>query len=492
MKTILVWYRNDLRVSDHAPLSAALAEGAQVVPVYCFDPRHFGTTAFGFKKTGAFRAQFLLESLADLRHELRARGSDLVVRMGLPEVVLPQLAREMNASAVFGHQEIGTEERAVETALASALKQDGIKLVSYWGHTLHHIHDVPFAIGDLPEVFTQFRVAVEKHVKPIRLPLPAPSRIPSPKLEPGELPALADLGFNLQSPVSHVFIGGETKAHARLKHYIWDADRLRVYKETRNGMLSVDDSSKFSPWLAHGCISPREIYAEVQRYERERVKNDSTYWLVFELLWRDYFRFIALKHGAKLFCQSGLQGVRMPWQQDAVAFERWRTGQTGFPLVDANMRELLATGFMSNRGRQNVGSFLTKNLGLDWRMGAEWFESQLVDYDVCSNYGNWNYVAGVGNDARGFRFFNIFKQSEDYDKDGSYVKHWLPELRHVPAAKVHRPDLLSEIEQQRFGVRIGSDYPEMMVDLFESAKQNEAIFNAALKRSSKPSLKNVR
>ncbi len=149
---------------------------------------------------------------------------------------------------------------------------------------------------------------------------------------------------------------------------------------------------------------------------------------MFELRWRDYFRFVALKYDDALFRPSGIQGIEIPWEHDWDRFERWQKGETGFPLVDANMRELAATGFMSNRGRQNVASFLTKNLGIDWRMGAEWFESRLVDYDVCSNYGNWNYTAGVGNDARGFRYFNIPKQSKDYDAKGHYVKHWLPQL----------------------------------------------------------------
>jgi deoxyribodipyrimidine photo-lyase len=159
-----------------------------------------------------------------------------------------------------------------------------------------------------------------------------------------------------------------------------------------------------------------------RRYEIERIRNESTYWLTFELLWRDYFQLIALKHGAKLFAAAGMQGIAVPWRRDAVAFERWCTGQTGIPLVDANLRELLATGFMSNRGRQIVGSFLTKNLGLDWRWGAEWFESRLIDYDVASNQGNWCYAAGVGNDARGFRYFDVAIQAAKYDQCGDYVK----------------------------------------------------------------------
>jgi deoxyribodipyrimidine photo-lyase len=183
----------------------------------------------------------------------------------------------------------------------------------------------------------------------------------------------------------------------------------------------------------------------------------------------------------RIFKRSGLQGIDLNWQQDWPRFDLWRSGQTGFPLVDANMRELAATGFMSNRGRQNVGSFLTKNLGIDWQMGAEWFESLLIDYDVCSNWGNWNYTAGVGNDARGFRFFNIIKQAQTYDRSGSYVKHWLPELAPIPGLKVHEPWQLTADEQRQFGVKLGVDYPRPVVDLFKSARANELIYNQAFK-----------
>ncbi|MAP10224.1 MAG: cryptochrome DASH, partial [Rhodopirellula sp.] len=207
--------------------------------------------------------------------------------------------------------------------------------------------------------------------------------------------------------------------------------------------------------------------------------NKSTYWMIFELLWRDYFRWISRKHGATLFRASGLRGVDIDWKSDRELFGRWQEGTTGYPLVDANMRELRTTGYMPNRGRQNVASFLTKNLGLDWRWGAQWFESQLIDYDVASNYGNWNYAAGVGNDARGFRFFNITKQSRDYDKQGEYAKHWLPELRDLDVTEIHEPWKMPPERQREVGVTIGEDYPHPIVDLFDSAKKNEAIYMRA-------------
>jgi deoxyribodipyrimidine photo-lyase len=483
-KYILLWYRNDLRLHDCELLTQAIDEGAKVIPLYCFDDRQFGRTKFGFPKTGAFRSQFLIESVADLRASWRSRGGDLLIRQGLPEVVIPPLVERLGITDLYYYRAATAEEIAISTALEQALQPLNVRCKSVWGQTLYKLQDLPFELPHLPELFTKFRKDVEQNAQ-IQPVLPAPTNLPPvpADIDPGNLPSLVD--FGLETPQSDsrgvlAFTGGETAGIDRLEEYIWQQDKLRVYKETRNGMLGADYSSKFSPWLALGCLSPRYIYAQVRKYEAERIANDSTYWLIFELLWRDYFRFICAKHGNKIFNRSGLQGVDLTWKEDWARFDLWRTGQTGFPLVDANMRELAATGFMSNRGRQNVASFLTKNLGIDWRMGAEWFESLLIDYDVCSNWGNWNYTAGVGNDARGFRFFNIIKQSQDYDREGKYVKHWLPELAQVPAAKVHEPGKLLPVEQERFGVKIGVDYPQPIVDLFRSARTNELIYNMAV------------
>lgn len=487
---VLVWFRNDLRLQDHEPLTQALNLGTPLIPVYCFDPRQWGQTSYGFPKTGCFRTQFLLESVATLRQACRDLGSDLVIRVGQPEVVIPELAAAFAVQAIYYHAEITAEELRVERRLQAALvknpsiAQRDIHLQGFWGSTLYHPQDLPFAIAELPDLFTRFRQAVENQV-PIRPLLPRPASLPPLPLgldDPGALPTLAALGVlePMRDPLqTFQFVGGEAAAQSRVEDYFWVQDRLRVYKETRNGLLNPNDSSKLSPWLALGCLSPRWVAQQVRAYEAERVANASTYWLIFELLWRDYFRFVCGKYCDRIFSAGGLQGLAIPWSQDRDWFRRWQQGQTGFPLVDASMRELLRTGFMSNRGRQNVASFLTKNLGLHWHLGAEWFESQLVDYDVCSNWGNWNYVAGVGNDARGFRFFNILKQSQDYDPQGEYVKHWLPELAHLPASKVHQPWRLLAVEQKRFGVQLGVDYPFPIVDLLQSAATQEAIYKQA-------------
>ena len=468
-KRILYWFRNDLRLHDNPAFAEACAAAPEVLPVYVFDPAQFRELpTIGVKKTGVFRTQFLLECVADLRASLRARGGDLLIRVGDPANVLTDLASEVEADAVYAGKEVTSEETDVESALSKRLKPLNIDTELIWGSTLYHIHDLPFPMAKLHHQFTPFRHKVEQKAR-IRdlVSTPAQVRMPDGPAV-GELPTLAELGFSGTYPADEraavVFKGGETVAVARLERYLWTSDLIRTYKETRNGMLGEDYSSKFSAWLAHGCLSPRFVYHEVKRYEQARTANESTYWLVFELLWRDFFRFTALRHGTRLFKISGIKHDLRTWRRDPAVFGRWARGETGIPFVDANMRELNATGFMSNRGRQNVGSFLAKDLGIDWTWGAAYFESLLVDYDPCSNWGNWNYVAGVGNDPRQDRYFNIYSQATRYDEQGRYVKHWLPELAAVPASQVHMVGLLSPQQQADFGVVLGDTYPAPIVD----------------------------
>ncbi|TWU03497.1 Cryptochrome DASH [Neorhodopirellula pilleata] len=476
MANCLVWFRNDLRTHDHEPLRIATehaGSGGNTFALYCFDPRQFGRSRFGFDRTGPHRTRFLIESVADLRDQLRRLGGELIVRHGKPEETIEQLIQELSIDSVHYHREPGTEEYDIEQAVELACQRGRVRTVHRWAGTLHLPEDLPFEIAQVPEIFTHYRKSIEKsssHRDPLAAPDSIHCRLPECCVV-GDLPGATELGVEppkFDERSHRDYRGGQTAGMERLQEYLWDRDRLRVYKQTRNGMLAVDDSSKFSPWLANGSLSPRTIAAEVSRYERERVANESTYWLIFELMWRDYFHFIAAKHGRHLFQIGGLQQTQLPWLRDVERMDAWKQGRTGYPLVDANMQELAATGFMSNRGRQNVGSFLTKNLGIDWRMGAEWFESLLIDYDVASNYGNWNYVAGVGNDARGFRFFNITKQARDYDPDGDYVRHWLPVLANIPSDRIHEPWKLSREDQARYGVQIGREYPTPIVDLFVS------------------------
>ncbi len=468
----IVWFRQDLRLHDNEALSDALASAEEVAMVYVFDERVFsGTTRFGFAKTGKYRAQFIIEAVYDLRQSLRKLGSDLIVRVGKPETVIFELAKELKTSWVFCNRERTREEVTVQDLLEQNLWSIGQEVRYSRGKMLYYTADLPFPVTHTPDTFTQFRKEVERIV-PIREPLPAPEK-PLAKLgipiTAGDIPSISDFGHEpIESdPRSAIqFKGGETAALERLQYYFGDSQLVKTYKETRNELLGGDYSSKFSPWLAQGCLSPKTIYYELRKFELTHGANESTYWMFFELLWRDFFRFMGKKHGNKIFLKGGTSGEVSPrWRNDKRLLQKWVDGFTGVPFIDANMRELKLTGFMSNRGRQNVASFLVKDLFVNWQMGAEYFESMLIDYDPCSNWGNWNYIAGVGSDPRENRYFNILTQARRYDPKGAYVKHWLPELINVPLEKIHRPDTLSFAEQDLHHVKLGADYPETMVEM---------------------------
>jgi deoxyribodipyrimidine photo-lyase len=428
MQNIIYWFRNDLRLHDNEGLSKA-AEAGTVIPVYIFDTSNFQKNHLKFPRTGSFRAKFLIESVIDLKQNLHKIGSDLVIRVGNPVEILHQMAIELNASAIYASKEVTQEETDIEATLTKNLKPENIDLELIWLCTLYHARDLPFQLNFLPNIFTEFRKQLEKVTK-VRKTFDTIDSLPAVQdIDLGKMPTLQDLGleepiFDNRSVLN--FKGGETEGLKHLDEYIWQKELLKSYKETRNGLIGSDYSSKLSAWLNLGCISPRKIYEEVKKYEVEKIANDSTYWLVFELIWRDYFIFVALKFGTRLFKASGIQmNLQKKWKRDYELFSKWANGETGVDFVDANMHELNATGFMSNRGRQNVASFLSKDMGIDWTWGASYFESKLIDYDVCSNWGNWSYVAGVGNDPREDRYFNIEKQASIYDPDGEYVKLWL-------------------------------------------------------------------
>lgn len=469
-KRAIVWFRQDLRLHDNEALLDALKSADEVIPVYIFDERTFlGKTRFGFPKTGSYRTKFIIEAIEDLRQNLKALGSDLIVRVGKPEEILFNLAREVKSSWIFCNRERTKEEVFVQDTLEQLLWSVGQEMRYSRGKMLYYTADLPFPIHHTPDTFTQFRKEVERFVA-VRVPLPKPvdsfERL-TVKIEAGEIPTLSDFELEMdteESRASVTFKGGETEGLKRLQYYLWETKAIKTYKKTRNELLGSDYSSKFSPWLAQGCLSPKMIYQEVKRFEEAEGANDSTYWLFFELMWRDFFRFMGKKHGNKIFQKGGIKGVTdTKWTNSKKLLNRWVKGETGVPFIDANMKELSRTGFMSNRGRQNVASFLVKDLNVNWQLGADYFESILIDYDPCSNYGNWNYVAGVGSDPRENRYFNIITQAKRYDPQGEYVKHWLPVLGEIPAAKVHQPDMLSGVEQESLHLRIGEDYPMAMV-----------------------------
>ena len=428
METIIVWFKTNLRLADNEALYAACQSNAQVIPVYCFDLSHFAKTEFETKKTGNFRATFLIESLANLDENLRKLNSGLVILKGKPEEELLKIAETYKATKIYAQQEIAHEEQATEKRVKAALQKLNCEFKTFESNCLYLENQLPFGRNELPDVFTNFRKLVEKLTK-VEHPLPQPSKINTPKIEQPVFRTLKDLDLTKIEPDTRAalaFKGGETEALARLKHYFEETKCISTYKETRNGLVGANYSSKFSAWLALGCISPKTIYQQLKIYEKTYGENDSTYWLFFELLWRTYFRLVMKKYGHQLFLKEGIKASKttsaLPNYQ---LLEKWKNGNTGVDFIDANMLELKLTGFMSNRGRQNVASYLINDLKQDWRYGAAYFEEQLIDYDVSSNWGNWAYLAGVGNDPRSNRYFNIEKQANDYDKDKKYRNLWL-------------------------------------------------------------------
>lgn len=425
MSTCILWFRNNLRLGDNMPVAEAYARFDTVIPVFILsDSQH--SNKWAEPGMGTHRARFLVESLEDLNQVLKNESSELlIVPSDDPVNALLEIAHKSNARAIYGSKEFAFNEVKQESELVLKARQERLEVKFFTERTLYLQSDLPFGLDNLPEVFSRFRGKVEKR-----------SRVQPPIEEP-EITSFDPIDFNLTGAEIPVlsdskdsrsavpFKGGTTAAWNEVDYYLWKSEAVLEYKLTRNGMVGRQYSSKFSAFLALGCISARQIYDELKRFEEEVESNESTYWLFFELLWREYFQWIALKHGKDLFTAHGLQPEK-PLKQgfNARAFEKWTSGNTGDRFVDANMKELVATGFMSNRGRQNVASYLVHDMGLDWRAGAAFFEKHLIDYDPSSNYGNWLYNAGRGNDPRPFRKFNTKMQAERYDPQGEFVETW--------------------------------------------------------------------
>lgn len=428
-KVGLVWFRNDLRLQDHAALTAAANDCEQLIPLYIFNRKDYGKGIGGFSRTGPHRKRFLMESVTELRKQLRNKGSDLVIIFGLPEYVIPRLCKQHNIDAIYHGDEPGPYEQDDEVAVCGKLPPH-VKMYKHVTGSLLPAEALPFTLAGLPDVFTVFRIAVERHCV-VRECLPEPDCLPPMPsgVEMGELPSL-ELFLQTSAPderASLQFIGGACEGLRRVCDYIWGSAAVTHYFDTRNELAGRYNSSKLSPWLANGSISARYVYNEVLRFEQEKGGNKSTYWLRFELLWREFFRYSMLKHGKDYFAPAGLKIKRRERQAKLplMSIHDVAEGYTGNDMIDALMNELKCTGYMSNRGRQMVASFLVNDLGIDWLEGAALFEHLLIDYDVSSNYGNWGYVAGKGCDPRADRYFNIDKQVAQYDREGSYRNLWL-------------------------------------------------------------------
>tara|TARA_R110000868_G_scaffold210919_1_gene461001 strand:+ start:53 stop:1363 length:1311 start_codon:yes stop_codon:yes gene_type:complete len=426
--TGLVWFRNDLRVLDNLVLQEAINNHKHVITCYCFDPKHYDTSEFGFKKTEKFRARFLIETVQDLKANLKSLNIELFVFHKTPETSIPKLVEEFKIDSIYLQKEWTSEEVDVLNTVKKAVSKE-INFHQYYNQFLYHPDDIDMLFSEIPQVFTDFRKKVEK-LSSVRASIKPTTAEKIENIENNSvIPTLEDLGFEsfeTHPKSAFPFKGGEHSAVDRLDNYFFETKKLGFYKKTGNGLIGTDYSSKFSSWLANGSISARAIYWKIKEFEKEHFKNQSTYWLIFELIWRDYFKYVSLKHQDNIFKIGGILHKDYDCKSDNQQVQKWINGETKSSFVNANMVELKKTGWMSNRGRQNVASFFAKDLLLDWRIGAAYFEAILIDYDVHSNYGNWMYVAGVGNDPRD-RKFNVNLQAQRYDANGKFQNLWLQE-----------------------------------------------------------------
>lgn len=315
-KATIVWFRNDLRVHDNECLTTANNESMSVLPLYCFDPRDYGKSSSGFDKTGPYRASFVIESINDLRKSLRARGSDLVVRVGKPETVIVELAKAIGADGVYAHREVSKEEAKAEARIEGAMKEQGVEVKYFWGSTLYHLEDLPFELEGMPTNYGGFREKVQGlKVRETIAALDQLKGLPSRgDVEPGDIPSLVDLGLNPNATLSQdgkpaangSLVGGETEALQRIQIF---AAECKVQppksKDGTNSIYGANFSCKISPWLAMGCLSPRHMFDELKKTAARTISasnrkdgDDGMNWLMFELLWRDFFRFITAKYSS--------------------------------------------------------------------------------------------------------------------------------------------------------------------------------------------------
>jgi len=440
MRIGLFWFDRDLRLHDHPALSKAAREVDYLLCVYVDDTRLSEPSRFVDTGSSNHRKQFLNEGLNDLYESLAQLGQRLHTFSGRPEKIIEALVNLYGVSDVYRSQPSGHYEiRYAEELLNNC---PTLRINEVASSTLLNSADLPFSLDCFPETFSKFRRAVE----PLKINPPEATvkRLPPPPVLSADDEAsmavfkLAN-SMALASPKSGIpndatdstpnttiATGGEKAGLSHLREY-FKTSYASLYKEQRNDLSAWSHSTKFSLWLAQGSISVREIVDQLHNYERREGANESTYWIVFELLWREFFFWHARVYGARLFAFKGVKNKRPLTSAYAERIMRWTKGTTPFPLVNALMNELATTGYMSNRGRQIAASCLIHELSVDWRFGAAYFEQQLIDYDVGSNWGNWQYIAGVGTDTRDVRRFNIEKQTQTYDPDGTYRRRWLPE-----------------------------------------------------------------
>ncbi len=429
----IYWFRHDLRLHDNESLMQLCQQVDNLLCIFVVDPRWFKASHYQSTHMGTHRWQFLQQSLLALQSQLNAVGQRLLVFKGEQFDVVKDILTRSSITHISSGLHPGVYERQQWQRLRGSFPE--IQFNQSNNHCLFEKEQLPFELRELPCSFTPFRKKVEDFNVTIALKaleeLPSPSNIST---------QYALLNLEASRTKGNPFEGGIEPGEKQLNFYLWDSHKINTYKQTRNSLQGWEYSSKLSAWLANGSISARQVYHQIKEYERAFGENESTYWLYFELLWREYFQWYLFVHQSALFRFEGVKNNRPLTTFMAQRFMRWKQGETPFPIVNACMKQLNKTGFMSNRGRQLVASCLVHELGLDWRYGAAYFEQQLIDFDVASNWGNWQYLAGVGADPRGHRKFDLEKQSRQYDPDGQFVNHWKASKNTLPLDDVDAAD----------------------------------------------------
>ena len=423
MKRSLYWVTKDLRINDNTALNIA-SKSDLLICVFVVDKKWFEPNHYQSKSLGGNRWHFLQSCLSDFNERLLTFGQQLYIVYGDTFSTLGNLCEKYRITDVITTHLPGTYENNIITQFSDSFPQVTVNKVEQF--TLFTKTLLPFELQQLPVSYSKFRkimtdVAIPK-LAPTVQNLPSQFKsMPSPTIfRPQWLPPIlykkVKQGFN--------FDGGEHDGLKHLNQY-FSSNLPTTYKEVRNNLDGWDNSSKLSPWLGSGCISPRQVMNAIVEFEDKQGKNSSTECLFLEILWREYFQWLHFKVGKKMYQFKGLSEHLPLTTFYPERFNKWCTGNTPYPLVNACMNELRKTGYLSNRGRQIVASCLVNELSVDWRYGAAWFEEQLIDYDAAVNWGNWQYIAGVGADPKGGRHFNIQKQTALYDLNGHYQSKWL-------------------------------------------------------------------
>jgi deoxyribodipyrimidine photo-lyase len=459
VSTALVWMRRELRLHDHPPLRLALAEHERVVPVFILDP---GLLDGRFASPA--RAAFLHGCLKELSQDLGDRGGGLAIREGRPWTELPRLANAVGATEVYWANDVSPYARARDARVRAALEQTGARTTITAGNFIADIGRIRTGSGAPYRVFSPFHGTwMNAGRRPLE-PAPETIRLPS-KLTRGQLPSAAALGAS--EPPQRLVEPGEDAARRAMA--AWLDDGIADYAE-RHDVLAGATTSRLSPYLHFGGLSPLELESEVRR---QRGRGPAEYRR--QLAWRDFYAHALLHHPDNAHQELQSRYREPEWDHDDGLLECWKAGRTGYPIVDAAMRELRETGWMHNRARLVVGSFLTKDLHLSWRAGERYFMHSLLDGDESNNNGNWQWIASVGADPAPYfrRLLNPVTQQQRHDPGGVYVRRWVPELRAVPDRHLAEPWCMSDAEQASAGCVIGADYPAPVVD--HAAERRRAI-----------------